>query len=103
MHGERAMCVDKKLIEELTAFLKKYDRIEKVVLFGSRARGDNTERSDYDIAIYGSLSGIEKAAVRSFIDEDLKTLHNFDVVFISDKTNPELIKNIEKDGIDLYG
>lgn len=97
------MCVDKKLIEELTAFLKKYDEIEKVVLFGSRARGDNTERSDYDIAIYGCISEHDKAVIRSFINEDLKTLHSFDVVFISDKTNPNLIRNIEKDGVELYG
>ena len=27
--------------------------IEKVILFGSRARGDNKERSDIDLAITG--------------------------------------------------
>ena len=27
--------------------------VKKVILFGSRARGDNTERSDIDIAVYG--------------------------------------------------
>ena len=28
------------------------ERIERVVLFGSRARGDETEDSDYDIAVF---------------------------------------------------
>ena len=28
------------------------DRIERVVLFGSRARGDHREDSDYDIAVF---------------------------------------------------
>jgi uncharacterized protein len=28
------------------------ERIERVVLFGSRARGDATEESDYDIAVF---------------------------------------------------
>jgi predicted nucleotidyltransferase len=28
------------------------DRIEGVVLFGSRARGETTEDSDYDIAVF---------------------------------------------------
>ena len=28
------------------------DRIERVVLFGSRARGDAHEDSDYDIAVF---------------------------------------------------
>lgn len=30
-----------------------YLSITKIVLFGSRARGTNTERSDIDIAVYG--------------------------------------------------
>jgi len=28
------------------------DRIERVVLFGSRARGDSNEESDYDVAVF---------------------------------------------------
>jgi predicted nucleotidyltransferase len=28
------------------------DRIERVVLFGSRARGDAREDSDYDVAVF---------------------------------------------------
>lgn len=28
------------------------DRIERVVLFGSRARGDEAEDSDYDVAVF---------------------------------------------------
>ena len=28
------------------------DRIERVVLFGSRARGDANENSDYDVAVF---------------------------------------------------
>lgn len=34
------------------------DRIERVVLFGSRARGEATEESDYDVAVF----------LRGFID-----------------------------------
>jgi predicted nucleotidyltransferase len=33
------------------------DRIERVVLFGSRARGDAHEDSDYDIAVFIKNSG----------------------------------------------
>lgn len=97
------MNVDERLIKELTSFLKSLADIEKVVLFGSRARGDNTERSDYDIAIYGCISDNEKAVIRNFIDEDLKTLHKFDVVFTSAVKNKKLISNIEREGVILYG
>ena len=39
-------------LRKLYFFAQKYS-IEKLVLFGSRARGTNTERSDIDIAVYG--------------------------------------------------
>lgn len=70
---------------------------KKIVLFGSRARGDERARSDIDLAVYG-LSNDKRSSFRSAID-DLDTLLNFDVVFISENTSPELISNIDKDGV----
>lgn len=72
---------------------------DKVVLFGSRARGDNRERSDIDIAVYG-LPDENRALFRSEI-EDLPTLLDFDIVFVTPDTDKALLKNIEKDGVIL--
>jgi predicted nucleotidyltransferase len=33
--------------------LARAHNVEKIILFGSRARGDNRPRSDLDLAIYG--------------------------------------------------
>ena len=44
--------IPERVLKDISAFAKKYS-INKVILFGSRARGDNTERSDIDIAVYG--------------------------------------------------
>lgn len=41
-----------RVLRELYFFAQKYS-IGKLILFGSRARGTNTERSDIDIAVYG--------------------------------------------------
>src|SRR5260370_40242802 len=39
------------------------DRLERVVLFGSRARGDAHTEADYDIAVFlGDLTGRDRAA-----------------------------------------
>ena len=68
----------------------------QVILYGSRARGDARERSDIDLAVYG----LEPSLQSRFLDaiEEFPTLLDFDVVFVSDKTDMELLKNIEKDG-----
>lgn len=41
-----------RVIREIIAFSKEC-HIRKVILFGSRARGTHTERSDIDIAVMG--------------------------------------------------
>lgn len=72
---------------------------ERIVLFGSRARGDNRPRSDIDLAVFG-LPTEQETAFWSGIDE-LPTLLKFDIVFVRDYTAPALLENIAKDSIVL--
>lgn len=71
----------------------------QVVLFGSRARGDNRARSDIDLAVFG----LPVKAQLDFTDaiEQLPTLLEFDVVFVSRETDRVLLQNVERDGIPL--
>ena len=71
----------------------------KVVLYGSRARGDNRERSDIDLAVYGVAA--EKQPLFREALEQLPTLLDFDVVFVSARTDAALLANIQKDGVTL--
>lgn len=72
---------------------------DRVSLFGSRARGDNRDRSDIDIAVFG-MPKENRAALMELIDS-LPTLLDFDIVFADADTNAELLKNIERDGVIL--
>ena len=72
--------------------------IERVVLFGSRARGDYKERSDIDIAAYGGE--IDKFGIE--VDEFVPTLLKFDVVNMDKPVQNELIDSIEKEGVTIY-
>ena len=88
-----------KLYTLIAALGEKY-HAEKILLFGSRARGDNRERSDIDLAIYG-MPEENRARFWSDID-DLPTLLKFDLVHVMELTDAELVENIEKDGVVLY-
>lgn len=69
--------------------------LEKIILFGSRARGDHKERSDIDIAADGNMC--EKFALE--IEEKCPTLLKFDIVDMSKPISEELKDSIEKEGL----
>ena len=96
------MNVDGRLVEEIINRLKREPSVEKAVLFGSRARGDNTERSEYDVAVYGKVPYAVQRDLRVFCCEELWTLHKIDLVFVTEKTYGKLLENIEKEGVTLY-
>ena len=72
--------------------------VTKIVLFGSRARGTNTERSDVDIAIYGG----DFDSFYWDVKENIHSLLMFDVVQADTSISDELKKEIEKDGVVIY-
>ncbi|MBE6085557.1 MAG: nucleotidyltransferase domain-containing protein [Selenomonas ruminantium] len=74
--------------------------IEKVILFGSRARGDNWERSDVDLAISGGNRTMFSLDVDEI--ENVPTLLMFDVVDLDRECNKDLLAAIRRDGVVLY-
>ncbi len=91
------MNLDSHIREEIVALAQKY-QIEKVILFGSRARGDNKERSDIDLAV----SGGNIVEFRLDIDDEVRTLLMFDVVNLDGPVQKPLLKSIEEEGVVLY-
>ncbi|MBD5131140.1 MAG: nucleotidyltransferase domain-containing protein [Clostridiales bacterium] len=96
------MTVMDNVIKNMVAEFAKYPEITKAVLFGSRARGDNSERSDYDVAVYGELPQRNKTLLRYFCSEELPTLHKVDLIFMQEQPQSTFTDNIEKDGITIY-
>lgn len=72
----------------------------RLVLFGSRARGDHRERSDIDLAVWG-LRGMAFGRLRLALEE-LPTLLSFDLVCADACTDPNLLENIAREGVTLY-
>ena len=44
--------ISERVMKDIVVFAKK-NSVNKITLFGSRARGTNSQRSDIDIAVYG--------------------------------------------------
>ena len=85
------------------------DRIERVVLYGSRARGDAKPDSDYDVALFlNDLTDwreevrrlvVIEHAIRDDTDADIHTMP-FPAGRWRDPASP-LMYEIRKDGVDL--
>ena len=86
-----------RVLRELYFFAQKYS-IEKLVLFGSRARGTNTERSDIDIAVYGG----DFDSFYWDVKEKIHSLLMFDIIEADEPISEELKQEIEKDGVTIY-
>ncbi|MGL5328785.1 MAG: nucleotidyltransferase domain-containing protein [Peptostreptococcaceae bacterium] len=87
---------------QLQDIFKKYDGVEKVLLFGSRARRDNKPNSDIDICLIGkSITHLTHAKISMDVDE-LNTPLSFDILNFNDLTRRELIDNILNEGIVIY-
>jgi predicted nucleotidyltransferase len=88
-----------EIINKIINISEEYENIKKVVLFGSRARGNNSEKSDIDLAIYCDDDISEYIEE---IEETVPTLLEFDFSDMR-KINDELfIEQVEKEGITLY-
>ena len=87
-----------ELYLRLAALARRFGA-KRLVLFGSRARGDNRPNSDMDLAVYGMPP--DNRAEFWMECEDLPTLLKFDIVHMQDGMNPAFVANIEKDGVEL--
>lgn len=84
-------------MSDITLFAYKH-AIESVILFGSRAKGTHTERSDIDIAVRGG----DFDGFYWDIKEKVHSLLSFDIAELDDGVSDELKREIERDGITIY-
>lgn len=81
--------------------LKHLTFIDRIYLFGSRARGDDSKTSDVDLAIEcPNASDTDWLKVMDIID-DADTLLKIDCIRL-DRANAELKERIYKEGKVLY-
>lgn len=89
--------IPKRVLEDIAACGQKYN-VDKIILFGSRAKGTHRERSDIDIAVFGG----DFDEFYWDIKENAWTLLMFDIVNMSERISEELQKEIDKYGVTIY-
>ena len=81
--------------------IRRSRSVERIILFGSRARGDHDERSDIDLGIAcPDASPDEWATIWNVVDE-APTLLNVDLVRL-EHVDDALRQEIEREGVVLY-
>ena len=89
--------IKKQVLDEILMAAEK-NNIEKVILFGSRARGDYRKTSDIALAV----SGGRIAHFQADIEEEVSTLLSFDIVNMDGSVQEELVDSIKREGKVLY-
>lgn len=93
------MCqLDPTIKEEIIACCQKY-HVDKVILFGSRARGDNGSYSDIDLAIEGA-DDFDRLFAELKYNEF--TLLDMDIINLNGRVSEPLMKDITNDGCIIY-
>jgi predicted nucleotidyltransferase len=84
------------------------DRIERVVLYGSRARGDHREDSDYDVAVFLHDLGNRRDEIRrmvpvivDIIDDTGAVIHAMPYRAGSYDDRTSLMRELRIEGVDL--
>ena len=89
--------IKENVIREIVALAEKHG-LKKVILFGSRARGDFQRASDIDLAVCGG--NVSMFALD--VEEETSTLLEFDVVNLDLDLQEKLLESIKKEGMVLY-
>ena len=95
--------IDDWILKNIIEIVKKYDEIERVLVFGSRARGDYKKTSDIDIAIVGkNITHTINTKVFNEIN-DIYMPYMIDLITVTEeKSEDKLIKNILSEGVEIY-
>lgn len=94
--------LNEKTIAQINAVFDRHASILRVLLFGSRAKGNYRPGSDIDLAIYGSaVSPRELDDINMELD-DLLLPYSFDLIVFEAIDHAKLREHIERAGVVFY-
>lgn len=87
-----------EIVASIVRTILRHGEVDRILLFGSRTRGDFDDRSDIDLAIEGRADPL---LLRGYLEEEVPTLRRFDVVRTGD-LDAAMASSVKQEGIVLY-
>ena len=91
--------LSEKLLEQIINIRNKFNK--KIVIFGSRARGEYKENSDIDLAVIDKVTQNEKYELMDEFDK-IETELKIDLIFIQNVKNKDFLESIKREGKQIW-
>ena len=89
-------------IEKINAVFASFPEVEKVVLYGSRAKGNYKPGSDIDLTLYGEVLNSSLCGDIADKLDELLLPYMIDLSVFAELKHPELEAHIERVGVVFY-
>jgi predicted nucleotidyltransferase len=94
--------LNNEVVEAINGIFAKHGAIEKVLIYGSRAKGNFKPSSDIDLSIIGENLDTELVQSIEFDLDDLLLPYKFDISIYEKINNPAFLEHINRNGIIFY-
>lgn len=89
-------------IDEILLFTKRFPKVEKVIIFGSRAKGTYKRGSDIDLVLSGDTLSYSVINELSYLLNEESTLpYYFDILNLNEINSSALLSHIKEYGLQL--
>lgn len=89
-------------ITSISAVFSRYQQVEEVLIYGSRAMGNYKPASDIDLTLIGKDIDFSLQTQIEFDLDDLMLPYKFDVSVYNRITNPKFLDHINRVGKEIY-
>ncbi len=89
-------------IGRLKSVFSTYPKVEKVVLYGSRAKGNFKNASDIDLTLFGEGITLSEMQTMELEIDDLLLPYKVDLSVFTTISNLDLQEHIRRVGCDFY-
>jgi predicted nucleotidyltransferase len=94
--------INQETINKINSVFEKYPEIKKVIIYGSRAKGNYRTGSDIDLSMFGDDLNYSLIGSVSSDIEDLNTPYLFDISIFDLLNSPDLEEHIQRVGKTFY-